>query len=345
MIGSFLTQAFPPSPQFTEKDIPSQVGKVFIVTGGNSGIGYEVVKILYSKGGTVYMAGRNAEKINAAIESIKSAHNHTASPGHIKSLVLDLGDLSTIPTCVADFLAQESRLDILWNNGGIAQVPAGSVSAQAHEAHVGTNCLGPFLLTKLLLPILTRTAKSAPKAGVRVVWVSSGVIDLLAPPGGLLLDELAPGHHSQDPGHNYSVSKAGDWFLASELDKRVREHGIVSVALSPGSLKNTGFDRLPWYQRWVMKPLLHEPVMGAYTELWAGLSREVTGADGGRYAIPWGRWHPSPKKDILESLKAKTEGGTGLAAEFWQWCEEQSKDYCFMYIMESSKFLLGVIGT
>ncbi|TVY32446.1 putative oxidoreductase [Lachnellula subtilissima] len=324
-IGSFLTQAFPPSPQFTEKDIPSQVGKVFIVTGGNSGIGYEVVKILYSKGGTVYMAGRNPEKINAAIETIKSTH--TASPGRIKSLILDLGDLSTIPSCVADFLAQETRLDALWNNGGIAQVPAGSVSAQGYEAQIGTNCLGPFLLTQLLLPVLLRTANSAPTAGVRVVWVSSGVIDLKAPPGGLLLEELAPGHHSQDKMHNYSVSKAGDWLLASELDKRVGKHGIVSVALSPGQLKAKGFDRLPWHQRWLMKPLLHEPIMGAYTELWAGLSPEVTCADGGRFALPWGRWHPSPRKDILESLKAKSEGGTGIAAEFWHWCEEQSKGY------------------
>ncbi|TVY34381.1 putative oxidoreductase [Lachnellula occidentalis] len=327
MIGSILTQAFPPSPQFTEKDIPSQAGKVFIVTGGNSGIGLEVVKILYSKGGTVYMAGRNAEKINTAIKALKSAHDPTANPGRIKSLILDLGDLSTIPACAADFLAQESRLDILFNNGGIAQVPAGSVSAQGHEAHVGTNCLGPFLLTQLLLPVLLRTAKSAPKAGVRVVWVSSGIIDIKAPVGGLILDELAPGHHSHDKAHNYSVSKAGDWLLASELDQRVRKHGIVSVALSPGQLKAPGFDRLPWYQRWLMKPLLHDPIMGAYTELWAALSLDVTCADGGRYALPWGRWHPSPRKDILESLRAKAEGGTGLAAEFWHWCEEQSKDY------------------
>ncbi|TVY90125.1 putative oxidoreductase [Lachnellula willkommii] len=310
MVGSFLTQAFPPSPQFTEKDIPSQVGKVFIVTGGNSGIGYEVVKILYSKGGTVYMAGRNAEKINAAIESIKSAHDHTASPGHIKSLVLDLGDLSTIPVCVADFLAQESRLDILWNNGGIAQVPAGSVSAQGYEAHVGTNCLGPFLLTKLLLPILTRTAKSAPKAGVRVVWVSSGVIDLLPPRVVSSSTSLRRAITRKTRGTTTACRRpaTGSW----------RRSWIGGFASTASCL---------WRSRWVMKPLLHEPVMGAYTELWAGLSREVTGADGGRYAIPWGRWHPSPKKDILESLKAETEGGTGLAAEFWGWCEEQSKDY------------------
>lgn len=324
-MGALLTQAFPPSPHFTEKDIPSLVGKVYIVTGGNSGIGFEVVKILHSRGGTVYMAGRNLHKINAAIEAIRSAH--LGSTGDVKSLLLDLADLNTIPACVSSFLAQESRLDVLWNNGGIAQVPAGSTSAQGYEAQVGTNCLGPFLLSKLLLPVLLRTAKSSPRASVRVIFVSSGFIDIKGPPGGLLLAELAPGHHSQDKAHNYSVSKAGNWLLASELDKRVRKHGIVSMALSPGSLKAKGFDSLPWYQRLLMKPLLHEPIMGAYTELWAGISQEVTCEDGGRFALPWGRWHPSPRKDILQSLKTKEEGGTGLAAKFWDWCEEHSKDY------------------
>lgn len=76
-----------------------------------------------------------------------------------------------------------------------------------------------------------------------------------------------------------------------------------------------------------MTPFMHEPKMGAYTELWAGLSQDVKCGDGGKCAIPWGRWHTNPRKDILESLKTKEEGGTGLAAEFWGWCEEQIKEY------------------
>ena len=61
--------------------------------------------------------------------------------------------------------------------------------------------------------------------------------------------------------------------------------------------------------------------------LWTGFSSDVKSTDGGRMAIPWGRWHPSPRQDILESLKTKEEGGTGLAAEFWEWCDKQSKNY------------------
>ena len=67
--------------------------------------------------------------------------------------------------------------------------------------------------------------------------------------------------------------------------------------------------------------------MGAYTELWAGLSPDVKARDGGRNITPWGRWHPDPRKDILESLKIEAEGGTGLAAKFWDYFEEQTKEF------------------
>jgi NAD(P)-dependent dehydrogenase (short-subunit alcohol dehydrogenase family) len=324
-MGGILTQFFPPSPTFTEKNVPPLVGKVFIVTGGNAGVGLELVKILYSKGGTVYIASRSPTKIATEIEAIKSIY--TASPGHIKSLPLDLSDLTTIPTCASTFLAQESRLDVLWNNAGISQAPVGSISVQGHEAHIGTNCLGCFLLIKLLLPVLLRTADLSPKASVRVVFTSSGIVDLNSPPGGVSLAELAPGNHSKDKARNYSASKAGNWLLASEFDKRTRKDGIVCVTQSPGTLKTKGWDGSPWAMRVLMTPFMHEPKMGAYTELWAGLSQDVKCEDGGRCAVPWGRWHTSPRKDILESLKTKEEGGTGLAAEFWEWCEEQTKEY------------------
>ncbi|KAK9368737.1 hypothetical protein V1509DRAFT_59128 [Lipomyces kononenkoae] len=324
-MGGILTQMFPPSPTFTDKDVPSLAGKVFIVTGGNSGVGLELVKILYAKGGTVYIAGRSPNKTAAEIEAIKSIH--TVTPGHLKSLPLDLGDLTTVPTCASTFLAQESRLDVLFNNAGIAHVPAGSVTVQGHEAHMGTNCLGHFLLTQLLLPVLLKTAKSSPKDSVRVVFTNSSIMDLEGPPGGLSLAELVPGNYSKDKARNYSASKTGNWFLASELDKRTRSDGLVCVAQNPGNLTTKSWNGVPWLIRMLTKPIMHEPKLGAYTELWAGLSPEVTCEDGGRTAIPWGRWHPSPRKDILESLKTKQEGGTGLAAEFWDWCEEQTKGY------------------
>lgn len=321
-----LTQLFPPPPSYTEEHVPSLQGKVFLVTGGNAGVGLELVKILYSKGGRIYIASRSTSKIATAIDLIKST-NSTTTPGELRSLVVDFSDLSTISSCASTFLAQESRLDVLWNNAGVSQAPIGSTSAQGHELHMATNCLGPFLLTKLLLPVLSNTARGSPRGSVRVVWASSGIIDMTGPPGGVSLAELAPGKHPKNKDYNYSASKAGNWMLAAELDRRVRNEGIISLAQSPGTLKTKGWDGAPWLMRTVMGLFMYEAKMGAYTELWAGLSPEVKCEDGGRFVIPFGRWHPNPKKAILASLKTKEDGGTGVAAAFWDWNEEQSKSF------------------
>ena len=320
-MGGVFTQLYPPSPTFTEKDVPSLVGKVFVVTGGNACVGLELVKILYLKGGTVYIAGRSQSRIAAEIEAISAIPTDT--PGKLKSLIVDLNDLSTISPCVSGFLTQESRLDVLWNNAGVAQPPTG----EGNEAIMRINCLGAFLLTKMLLPVLIKTARNSAKGSVRIVFTSSGIIDMNSPTGGISFAELVPGNYSNDASRNYSASKAGNWFLASEFDKRVRENGIVSVVQSPGTLRTKGWDKASWSIRASMALFMHDPKMGAYTELWAGLSPDVKLEDGGRFAIPWGRWHTSPKKSILQSLKTKEEGGTGLAAQFWEWCEERTKDY------------------
>ncbi|KAK4501406.1 hypothetical protein PRZ48_007215 [Zasmidium cellare] len=324
-MGGVLTQLFPGRPHFTEANVDSLQGKVFIVTGGNSGVGYELVKILYAKGARIYVAGRSKTKITSAIEGIKEIPTET--PGELKSLIVDFNDMTTIAACARDFLAQESRLDVLWNNAGVSMQPPGSTSVQGYERHMAVNCLGPYLLTKLLLPILKQTVQISPEGSVRVVWATSGIVDMSPVPGGLSLEEQQSGKHAQDMNHNYSASKAGNWFLASELDKRVREAGVVSVAQSPGTLRTAGMDKAPFLMRAMLSIVMHPPKMGAYTELWAGLSRDVTIEDGARFIIPWGRWHPSPRKDCLESLKSKKEGGTGLAADFWDWCEEQTKSY------------------
>lgn len=77
----------------------------------------------------------------------------------------------------------------------------------------------------------------------------------------------------------------------------------------------------------LMRITMWPPVYGAYTNLWAGLSSEVTIKDGGSYAIPWGKWHIQPKKEFLNALKSEEEGGTGEALLFWNWCDEQTRQY------------------
>ncbi|KAL9110009.1 MAG: hypothetical protein Q9227_005348 [Pyrenula ochraceoflavens] len=330
-MGAFWSQLLPPSPTFTEANIPSLDGRVLIVTGGNAGIGFELVRMLYAKGGcTIYIASRSSAKISAAIEEIKSTVPLPTSPTHLKSLIVDFSDLTTIRPATSIFLSQESRLDILWNNAGIAQAPPGSTSAQGYEAHMGTNCLGPYLFTQLLLPIMLKTAKTAPSSSVRVIYTTSQIVDTTAPSGGLRLSEQTPpGPYPQDKNYTYAASKAGTWFLASELDRRhARQGGIVSVAQNPGNIRTKAWDPVSGFAKFLMAPFLYGPKMGAYTELWAGVSEEVTIVDGGKFGVPWGgRWHPAPRRDVVESLKGKEEGGTGVAPEFWDWCEEQTRPF------------------
>ncbi|KAI4158318.1 MAG: hypothetical protein LQ342_007554 [Letrouitia transgressa] len=329
-MGAIWSQMRPPTPQFIPQDIPSLHGKVIIVTGGNAGVGLELVKMLYPKGGcTIYIASRSTSRIAAAIEEIKSTAPAppSSNPTQLKSLRLDLNDLTTIAESVKEFLAQESRLDILWNNAGIAQNPVGAVTKQGYEIHMGVNCLGPYLFTKLLTPLIVKTASSAPANSVRVIWTSSQVIENNGPAGGVSFEEQEAGKHPADRDRVYAASKVGNWFLAAELDKRVRKAGVVSITQNPGNLITKAWDPVAGWIKFLLWPFLFEPKMGAYTELWAGLAPEITTADGGRYGIPWGRWHLGPKAEFLDSFKAPAEGGPSLAEKFWDWCDEQTRQY------------------
>ena len=220
----------------------------------------------------------------------------------------------------------EEKLDILWNNAaiGVNAFPNGTKTAQGHEMHVGTNCLGPFLLTTLLLPKLKSAAKIAPKDSVRIIWASSAVVDM-APKGGLSISELEK--PTTDQNQTYTISKTGNWFLASEFYHLLKNDGIISITQNPGNLNTNLLAGLPKVMRVMVRPLLYPAKMGAYTNLWAGLSPEVTDEDGGRYVIPWGRWHGFPREDLLGALRSVEEGGTGEAGKFWRWCEERVTEF------------------
>ncbi|KAL4724540.1 hypothetical protein ACLX1H_007981 [Fusarium chlamydosporum] len=324
-MGANFTQLFPGRPTFTEEHVPSLNGRVFLVTGGTNGVGLELVKILYSKGGTVYLPCRSAMKATQTIKNIQTLY--PGSKGHLKALSLDLNDLTSVASCASAFLAQETRLDVLWNNAGISYVPHDELTVQGYEPQMGVNCLAPFLLTKLLLPILEYTASISPRSSTRVVFVASALVDTAAPPGGIPLDEIRDGKYSKDLTETYSISKTGDWFLASEFDRRMRGDGVVFVTQNPGNLMTNIWDRVPWLLKAPVRLLLHPPKRGAYSELWAGLSTEIKLEDGGRYGVPWGKWHPNPRKDLLMSLKTKEDGGTGVAAAFWEWCDKETERF------------------
>jgi NAD(P)-dependent dehydrogenase (short-subunit alcohol dehydrogenase family) len=205
---------------------PTKNAQVFIVTGGASGIGKELVQILYSHNAKIYIAARSSEKAATAIESIKTSFPD--SKGELVYLHLDLDDLTTIKASAQEFLNKEQRLDVLWNNAGVMVPPQGSKTKQGYELQLGTNDVAPFLFTKLLTPTLVKTAKESSPGAVRVVWVSSSIAEGASPKGGLDLSNL---DYKKDQGawHKYAVSKAGNILHSKEFAKRYGSDGVISV--------------------------------------------------------------------------------------------------------------------
>lgn len=268
-------QLFPPQPEFTESDLPDLAGKVYIVTGANSGLGKELSGILYSKNAKVYVAARSEAKAQVAIDSIKAAHPQ--SKGVLVYLHLDLADLSAIKSSVDEFLLRETRLDVLFNNAGVLAPADGPKTAQGYELNLGTNTVGTFLFTKLLLPTLLKTAQISPKDSVRIIWVSSIAVNL-SPEDGLDIENLDY-HEDQSAVTRYAISKVGNYLHSVELARRhgAESDGIVSVALNPGNLNTELTRNRSWLETKLLRTfILYPPIYGAYTELFAGFSAELT---------------------------------------------------------------------
>lgn len=310
-MGSLYNQFFPPKPTLTEKNLPSQKGKVFIVTGGASGVGLELSRILYHAGGKVYIAGRSEENAKNAIKDIETSTPKTVDTGELHFLHLILDDLASIKSTAETFKNKESKLDVLWNNAGVSLPPPGSTSKQGYELMIATNCLGPFLFTQLLLPLLENAAKDASPGSVRIVWTGSIVVDQ-TPKGGIDMAELRT--LSREPSKGfvqsqtmYAITKLGNWFFGNELARKVGEKSIVNVTQNPGNLK-TNLTRHKPFPKYLAYPLLYNAKFGAYTELYAGLSDELAKETGGCYVLPWGRVQTAPREDLVDAMKSKEEG-------------------------------------
>ena len=346
-MGNLLSQVFPPTPKFTEADLPNLSGKVYIVTGGYSGAGYELTSMLYRAGATVYIAGRSQVKATDAMEAITSSvtseeveTEKKECVGQLKFLYVDLADLKTIAPAVRRFLRWESRLDVLYNNAGVSCPPVGSVSKQGHELQFATNALGPYLLTKLLSPILISTAKTAEPADVRVVFTTSGAAETtttttsseedgtVSTKTNLALELSHLISPPENPHANYAASKLANWFLADHFSKsNLGPRGVLSVVQNPGGMMTPLLRHMPSWVPLVFAPFLYPPRFGAYTQLFAGLSPDLRPEDGGRWIQPWGRLHSSPKREILDAMRSSEEGGTGLAAEVVAHCDRVTSDF------------------
>jgi NAD(P)-dependent dehydrogenase (short-subunit alcohol dehydrogenase family) len=206
---------------WTTKDIPSQAGKLAIVTGANSGIGYETALELARAGAEVVVASRNASKGNDAVARIKAA-----APGaKVTFEALDLASLASVAAFAARVKAAYGSLDLLINNAGLMALPKRQVTADGFEMQLGTNYLGHFALTGHLLPLLQK-APAPRTVQLSSIAHKSGQIDFA--------DLQAVSAYKA--WKVYSQSKLAMLMFGFELQRRSDANGwgIKSLAAHPG---------------------------------------------------------------------------------------------------------------
>lgn len=222
---------------WTAENIPPQNGKTILITGANSGLGFEATKVLSKKEAHIIMTARNLQKGNEALEAIKK-ENPSAK---LHLMQLDLADFNSIREFSDEFHSKYSKLDVLVNNAGVMNPPKREVTKQNFEVQFGTNHLGHFLLTGLLLDILKYTPNS------RISVQSSIVHKTESMKPDIHFDDLNF-EKSYNRDQAYAQSKLANLLFAYELDRRLKANNFKTIvtAAHPGYTKtnlqaNSGF--------------------------------------------------------------------------------------------------------
>jgi len=272
------------SGPWTAEQIPDQSGRAVVVTGANSGLGLVTARELARHGATVVMACRNAAKGQQARAAVQAA-----APGaDVRLESLDLADLASVRAFAQRLTAERDRLDLLVNNAGV-MAPPRRTTADGFESQLGTNHLGHFALTGLLLGLLS--AAPAP----RVVTLSSGAHRL----GTMKFDDLQRERHYNN-WLAYGQSKLANLLFCFELQRRASAAGseLLSLAAHPGysdtNLQFAGPAR--FYERGFMavanKLYAQSAEMGALPTLYAATQDLPGAAFVGPDGFMEGRGHP-----------------------------------------------------
>ena len=243
-------------------------GKTFLVTGANTGIGKETVRGLAAAGARVFMAGRSEEKTRPVITEIA---NQTGND-QLQFLPLDLGDLASVRACAEAFLARDQPLHGLINNAGLAGQQG--LTQSGFELAFGTNYVGPFLLTNLLLDCLRQSAPA------RIVNVASEGHYRVK---GIDFDAVRKPTQTRTAFPEYCVSKLANVLHAQELARRLNGAGVTTYSLHPGAVASDIWRRVPWPIRPVLKLTMKSTEEGAKTSLHCATSPDVAGESGQYY--------------------------------------------------------------
>jgi NAD(P)-dependent dehydrogenase (short-subunit alcohol dehydrogenase family) len=295
---------------WTTDNIPDLTDKVIVVTGANSGIGFEAAKEFARKGAQTILACRSMVKAQAALALIQAE-----IPGaRTEIMQLDLASLASVHRFANEFKNKYQRLDVLVNNAGIMMVPYGTTE-DGFERQFGTNHLGHFALTGLLLDLLLKTP------GARVVNVSSSGHRFGSRDFEDLMYENGNGY---SPTQAYGRSKLANLLFTNELQRRFEAHGAeaIAVAAHPGGANTNLQDEIA--ERWYVKPfvplmrwMMQSAAMGALPTIRAAVDPNAKGGD---YYGPGGFMEQRGYPVLVGSSKASHN--TADAQKLWQVSEE-----------------------
>ena len=299
---------------FKLKNIPSQKGRLAVVTGANNGIGFETTLALAKYGFKVVMACRNLTKAKKAKADILTQ----LPQADLDIIQLDLSDLESVKAFANNFKNKYAQLDVLINNAGVL-IYSGKKNKAGVELQFATNHLGHFLLTDLLLEKIPDHSAS------RIVALSS----IAHKNAKIHFDDLNC-EKAGDAEAAYGQSKLANLLFANELNRRLKKSGkkIVALAVHPGGSDSGLFDemsRIRYYTFKILSPIiLNSPASAAKPSLFAALSPEVKG---GEYFGPQGfnefkgkvgnakRSDYSNREDIAEKLWSLSEDMVGRSFE------------------------------